>query len=202
MKKFLSKHIFLIIFVYIISFVFVNYSLSAIHAYQDYEKFSLFIDAKEIKNDEMVKYLEKETKQCGIESFDYYCYPRSSTSDNRLQTSMYQKVAKDIVIISENDLKDMDESIQQHFVPIDQFIDISEMDYFVFDNQKYGLKIYDVQNETYSQEMGFTNFINYEDYSSNSYLCIRSSSVHFGTKTNYGITILNNLIKWVKDYEK
>lgn len=202
MKKFLGKRIFLVILVYILSFIFVDFSISSIHAYRDYEKFSLFIDAKGIKNDDMVKYLENETKQCGIEKFSYYCYPKSLTSDNSLQTSIYQKEANDIVIINENELKDMDEAIQQHFVTIDQFFDENSKDYYVFNGQKYGLKIYDVQNETYNQKMGFANFVDYEEYSSNSYLCIRSSSVHFGTKTNYGITILNNLIKWVENYGK
>lgn len=199
MKKFLGNRLFLVILVYIISFIFVNFSISTIHAYRDYEKFSLFIDAKDMKNDDMVSYLENETKQCGIEEFSYYCYPKSLTSDNSLQTSVYQKAANDIVIINENELKDMGEAIQQHFVPIEQFLDESSKDYYVFNDQKYGLKIYDVQNETYSNEMGFANFVNYEEYLSNSYLCIRSSSVHFGAKTNHGITILQNLIKWVKD---
>ncbi len=194
-KTFLQYRMWLILLIFLFTFVSFYWVLHAINAYKPEEKFSIFAECYGVKNQETFDSIDQMLNEKKVPSFQYYLY---SPEDKDI-ASYYSRfgVESDIVILKEKDLLEMEDTIMDHFMILNDVLDASyaNYEYYSYESHHYALKVFSKNDDVYNQKITLTTVLNFtsqnqEDY----YLLINHKSVHFSKKTSVGYEVINALL--------
>ena len=188
--------VFLVAFWVIFFFIF-----QQMYAPRRYEKLVFFYAAYYLKDDSFHKELRKDLQPYGCLDIDYYSY----SLDDKSIASKYNSLKDncDYFVLSETDLKDMDEYIANQYMVIDDSLINkagipSDYEFYSFGETKYGIKLFDKDRE-YKYNDKFSNWINFSNGSNTDsfYLVINKTSINFNEEKEhmlgyYGLKWLTN----------
>jgi len=184
-----------LLFSLIISVAF-YFLINAKLAPKDSETISMFITCKKIDRLKLKDTMLEKLKDSGLREFSIYDY----REDDSKIGQHYDNFGRysDFLILQEKDLVDQKEAILDNFVPFSSFniSGTSDSDYYIYNNEKMGLKVFDKDNKTaYS-------FSTYAEFTSNSFLLINKLSYHYNSKdrnlSELAQKFLENLLMEIK----
>lgn len=160
-----------LIIVFILIFIIWYYIFQFLNKIYDFERISLFLECESIKKDigmDMYSYLQENTDENEpVKEISIHAY---SSSDS-LISDYYQAfgLKADILILTGQDLVDTAEYIGDNFLEWDDNLlkkinlpnDFS-FSFYSYNEKNYGLKIYDSNNLTYSNQIGFNDWLEFE----------------------------------------
>lgn len=187
-KRYIEYNWIIMIVIFIASYVFFFYTLNYIDAYKDFEKLNLFIVAESLKDLDLEDDLKKQDER--ILQYNLYLYH----PDLAELYTLYQAFGEesDILVLSYQDLHDMSYAVKETFFEIsgefeESLLDgVPTLDCFYYEENSYGLKIFDHDDESYNAKYHFEDWLNFatnDDY----YLVFSKKSVKFcecGENTN------------------
>ena len=186
--NFLQYYSWVCLVIFILSFTSWYLILNAIDSVKQYEKIQIFSSCYGLKNkkfsDELREYL-KDDKVLEIDTYTYNPY------DSNI-SKYYDKFgySSDLVILREQDLLDMKETVSINYLPIDdeylKYITSNNLDYFAYESKNYGIEIYNHSKD----ELEFENLFEFkvENKTDNYYLMINNSSINIGKYSQYSQT--------------
>lgn len=184
-----------ILFSLIISVAF-YFLINAKLAPKDSETISMFITCKKIDRLKLKDTMLEKLEDSGLREFSIYDY----REDDSKIGQHYDNFGRysEFLILQEKDLVDQKEAILDNFVPFSSFniSGTSDSDYYIYNNEKMGLKVFDKDNKTaYS-------FSSYAEFTSNSFLLINKLSYHYNSKdgklSELAQKFLENLLMEIK----
>ena len=188
-----------IIAIGIFSYTIFYYPIHKINEYKSYEKIVFFSAAGYVIEKDFSKNILEEFGDT-ILKIDVYDY---SSKDELLGTLYESFGAKaDFLILSETDLKTMQQYVKNNFLTLDdKFIsnNFEDYEYFIYDESKFGLKVYDHENQIYNENHKFSEWIDF-DGNDNYYLLTNIKSVNFNLKeekkkSDNGYKVFNYLLE-------
>lgn len=162
--------------------------LSSIDSIKPYEQISIFSSTFGIKDDSLKDELSIKLKEKGVVEVNIYNYVPNDT--NIADYFDRFGLSSDFNILPESDLVEMKEYISSYYVTLTQEVinrfnseAISNLDYYSYQSNQYGFKIYDKEDETYNSKLSFDQYFDFvsESQSKESYyLLLSKSSLNFG----------------------
>lgn len=191
-KTFFQYRMWLVLLIFLFTFVSFYWILHALNAYKPEEKFSLFAECYGLNDKESFDSIDKLLEDKKIPEFNYYLY----SPDNKDIASYYSKFGSksDLIILKESDLDEMEDTITNNFMILDDMLDGSYQ-YYKYTTNSYALKVYSYNDDSYNQTIKLSSMLNFENESQdNYYLLINNKSVHFNKKTTAGYLVLDSLL--------
>ena len=188
----------------IVSFASLTLILSAVNKIYDHQRFSIFFSAYGLKEERFKNELLDELKDDGVIEINYFDYPCNSD-----QIVTYYDVygeKSDINILSETDIKDMQQYVGDYFINITGYLKTelnlsNNYTYYSYDEKPYAIKIYDKDDNSYNDKFIYQEWINFSkgELTDNFYILLRRNSINFGeygdkNKTTNAIKGLRYLI--------
>lgn len=169
----------------IVAFASLTLILSAVNKIYDHQRFSIFFSAYGLKEERYKDELLEELKDDGVIEINYYDYPCDSSKVVTYYTVYGEK--SDINILSETDIKDMQQYVADYFInitdPLISDLGLSnDYTYYSYDEKAYAIKIFDKDDESYNDKFIYQEWIDFkkEDLSDNFYILLRRNSINFG----------------------
>lgn len=187
--------IFLIVFWVTFFFIFQN-----IYAVKKYQKLVIFYAAYNLKDKTIHKKMKASLKEYGCLDVEYYSY----AFDDPQIVENYNALKKncDFFVISEYDLKEMKEEINNQYMPltnelIEKVKAPESYQYYSYGSVSYGFKVFDKDNVAYNQMTHFNEWVNFtkEEKTDNFYLVINKDSVNFNEEK--GHTLGYHGLEWL-----
>ena len=183
--------VFLVVFWAIFYFTF-----RQIYATKQYEQLVFFYAAYGLKNDTVHTKLQKKLEPQHCYEVNYYDYARDSSSI----INAYSAVSSicDFFVFSETDLVDMQETVQTNFMVIDSELTTkinlpAAYEFYSYsDGLNYGIKLFDKNDPTYSENIKYSSYINFSRGSDidTFYLVINKKSVNFNESAHHTLGYL------------
>ncbi len=187
-KRKLSRYfeynwIFLIV-VFLLFYCLFYYSLNKINEYKDEEKINIFVEGERLIDEKFAQDLKEQDPR--ILEYNFYLY---SPEDPKL-FDFYEAFGTnaDILILREQDLIDVSSLIKDNFLEIDSQMkeqivsDEMMVEYYNYQTESYGIKIYDHENPLFNNRYHFDQWIEFNPID-NFYMVFNKNSLKFG-KTN------------------
>ncbi len=184
-KRKLSRYfeynwIFLIV-VFLLFYCLFYYSLNKINEYKDEEKINIFVEGERLIDETFAQDLKEHDPR--ILEYNFYLY---SPEDPKL-FDFYEAFGKnaDILILREQDLIDVSNLIKDNFLEIDSQMkeqivsDEVMVEYYNYQTESYGIKIYDHENPLFNNRYHFDQWIEFNPID-NFYMVFAKNSLKFG----------------------
>jgi hypothetical protein len=198
-SHFFTYYFYIIILVVTLSFTLSYYCLNLKFTYKKNQIFNFFTLSYQTLDDNQIIDKLASLYQDDIKEFNLYNF----TSSNKNLTSYYTRfgASADLLILSSDDLSDMDEVIKENFIPLDNLHLDSFYQYYTFDEVNYGIKVYQKGDETYNVQTSFSSCFDFaSDGKDAYYLLININSLHFQTSDDIGYAILDSYLEEVIQY--
>lgn len=184
-KRKLSRYfeynwIFLIV-VFLLFYCLFYYSLNKINEYKDEEKINIFVEGERLIDEKFAQDLKEQDPR--ILEYNFYLY---SPEDPKL-FDFYEAFGTnaDILILREQDLIDVSSLIKDNFLEIDSQMkeqivsDEMIVEYYNYQTESYGIKIYDHENPLFNNQYHFDQWIEFNPID-NFYMVFNKNSLKFG----------------------
>ena len=184
----------------LVAFAGLTLIVSRINRINDNQRFSIFFCAYGLKEERYKNELYEELKEDGVLQVNYFDYLLDDSKIVTYYTSYGER--SDINIMSEKDVKDMQEVIAEHYIPLTNDL-LTELGLdakyarYAYENTEYGIKIYDKEDISYNSSFSYQEWINFSNDKGDTdsfFILIRKNSVNFGKSTTFGIKGLRYLI--------
>lgn len=166
------------------------YFSHAITDFKDYETFSYFFETYEAKEYDWGKLTQSACPE--IQKVDVYdVSPKEALKGEKFAS--FGKTS-DVLVLLESDLLDMKEVIRDYLRPFSKeeestFLPSSVQSFSAYGDD-FAFLIHDADNPSYDSIFPFSDLFSFGDKNEDFYLCVSSSSVHFGGKTDFGFSLL------------
>lgn len=160
-----------------------------IYAVKPFEKLTFFYAAYGLKETSFHEDMRKELEATPCYEVNYYDY---SLNDSTIYTKYSAvKDSCDFFIFSEHDLNEIGDTIGNNFKQVDDNQELfsqvelsAHYTFYLHSGIKYGIKLFDKDDEVYNEATKFKNYINFTfgDKKDSFYLVINKNSVNFSSE--------------------
>lgn len=193
--EFFINYGWVLLIILVISIVGWYWPISVFNQPKDYEKISIFIEGFDLSDDTLSSDLEEHLKDDGVLRVDISLYSPIDPLINSYYTAFGEEA--DILFLVSSAVDSMftnypagakEDWISYSPSLINDLSITGMMDYYVYEDEAYGLKIYDKDDSSYNRNIDELGIFKTDEFNEDVYIFLRKASPNFGSYSNEPIT--------------